>query len=169
MLAKRIAIIIAIAALLPLTVFFGVNLIDAPSDSIRLTAVKFEERKSEAKTNVEKRKIADEETKRNAEQEAVEKRHARALFYIAYPIGFLAFLIGGFVNLRADSLGLMYGGMLTLAEGCYLNWDNMDRWVRFDALVIAFAAILVCGYVKFRPDDVRLTPPAPVPRHPTEA
>ena len=88
----------------------------------------------------------------------------RVLFYIAYPIGLLAFLIGGFVNLRADSLGLMYGGILTLAGGCYNNWDNMNRWIRFDALVISLIAILVCGYFKFRPDDVKAPPSAPRPQ-----
>ena len=164
MLAKRIAIIIGIAVLLPLTVFFGVNLIDAPSDYIQVTEVKFAEHKSEAKTNAEKRKVAEEETQRNAFQQAAEKRHNRALFYVAYPIGLLAFLIGGFVNLRADSLGLMYGGMLTLGEGCYSNWDNMDRYVRFAALVIALAAILICGYVKFRLDDRNPVPAPPEPR-----
>jgi len=163
MLAKRIAVIIGIAVLLPLTVFFGVNLVDAPSDTIRLTEVKFQERKSEAKTNVEKRKIAEEETSRNAAQEAADKRHNRALFYVAYPIGLLAFLIGGFVDLRADSLGLMYGGILTLAEGCYFNWDNMDGWLRFLALVISLIAILLCGYLRFGQDAVRIkaAPSAP--------
>jgi hypothetical protein len=57
----------------------------------------------------------------------------------------------------------MYGGILTLAEGCYFNWDNMDGRLRFAALVIALVAILVCRYVKFRPDTPKPAPAAPSP------
>ena len=159
MLAKKVAVVLGIAILLPLAVFYGVNLIDAPPTYFN--SFEFDQKKEAAKTPTEKKKIAQEQDRLNKVYEAAEKRHERILFYVAYPVGLVAFLLGGLLTLGTDSIGLMYGGILTLTTGCYFYWDKMEGWLRFGSLILALAIFLAYGYWKRR-TEVRRTDTAEI-------
>jgi hypothetical protein len=147
-----IAIVVGIAILLPLTVCYGVNLIDAPRDWSKSSNIDYDQKIRDAKTPVEKKKLEQEQSQRQGALEAADRRHERILFFVAYPVGLAAFLIGSLLRLRAASIGLIYGGIVTLVFGCYTYWDKMDRWLRFESLLLTLVLFLVYGYVKFRPD-----------------
>src|ERR1051326_3267880 len=102
--AVLVAVVIGITILLPLTVFYGVNLINAPVEWDGLYGANYEQKIQEAKSPAEKHRLEQERDKRKANLEAAEKKHQRVLFFVAYPVGLAAFLIGSLLRLRASGI-----------------------------------------------------------------
>ncbi len=161
MLAKRIAHVIAIALLLPLAVFYGVNLVHPAPDYVNSTEL--EQKKASAKTPAVKRQVDQELQRRQTAFDSAQKRHDRSLFFVGYPVGMIAFLVGGIFALGADSIGLMYGGILTLVGGSGCYWANMDRWLRFETIILALVVFLLYGFWKLRSEarEAPIARPAP--------
>jgi hypothetical protein len=152
--AKQFAIGIGIALLLPLSVYYGVLLFSPPPDSSKYyeQSQEYSRRLSEAKTTAEKDRIVKEKSLNQKRQEEAQKRHQQHIFLVAYPVGLLAIIIGSLLTVQAVGAGLMFGGIFTLAEGCYSYWDKMPDWTRFFSLIIAMAVLIGFGYWKFPPE-----------------
>lgn len=152
--AKQFAIGIGIAILLPLSVYYGVLLFSPPPDSSKYyeQSQEYTQRLSQAKTQSEKEKISKEKSLHQKKQEEAQKRHQQHIFLVAYPVGMLAIIIGSLLTVQAVGAGLMFGGIFTLAEGCYSYWDKMPDWTRFISLIIAMAVLIGFGYWKCQPE-----------------
>lgn len=70
------------------------------------------------------------------------------LFYVAVPLGIFAILFGAFSPIQAIGTGLMFGGIFTLTEGYFCYWSELQDWMRFLSLLIAFVVLIYIGYRK---------------------
>lgn len=160
MLAKQFALGIGIAILLPLTIYYGVHLFSPPPDSSKYYERKYEQdhKIEETKNEVEKKRLRTESEARDKRYKAAERRHQQHLFYVAYPVGMLAIIVGILSGIRSIGAGLMFGGIFTLAEGCFSYWEAMPDWTRFTALVLALLVFIGFGYWKFQPKEEEQVP-----------
>jgi len=164
MLARRIVVAIALAFLLPLVVYQGVTVICKVPQPFN--AAVYDQRIAATKSLAEKQKISADRKAAQAANEAASKaageRMQQMLFYIGFPIGLLAFLIGGLLETGWAGIGLMYGGIATLAGSTADYWAKMDTTLRLEALGIAFLVVLIYGLIKVRP-GLRPSGPGPLP------
>jgi hypothetical protein len=80
------------------------------------------------------------------------------MFWVAFPIGLTALVVGMFVRTIPVGTGLSSGGLSTLTAGCHSYWDDMGDALRFYSLLIVLAVLITLGLTKF----ARTTPtPAP--------
>ncbi len=59
-------------------------------------------------------------------------------------------VVGTFVPVQAVGAGLMFGGIGTLAEGCFESWDYLGPWLRLAALLSSLIVIIMLGLWRFR-------------------
>lgn len=151
-LAKQFAVGIGIATLLPLTVWYGVRLFHPPPERRTYFPEELEgmPQPTPPRGDEEGDKARLERTQRLEQFEAAERLYYRALFYVAYPIGLLAFIVGTFLHVQAVGAGSMFGGLFTLGEGCYSYWDKLGDGMRFGSLLVALAVVVVIGCWRFR-------------------
>lgn len=157
--AKEFAIGIGIAILLPLSVYYGVQLFSPQPDWSKYfeQSQEYDRRFNEAKTKEERDRISKVRSHAKEKHEESQRRHKQHIFFVAYPVGMLAIIAGSLLTVQAVGAGLMFGGIFTLAEGCYSYWDNMADWTRFISLIIAMVVFIGFGYWKFRPAVEKLT------------
>lgn len=75
----------------------------------------------------------------------------RAQFWVSFPIGLVAILLGvAAIRIVCVGTSLAFGGLCTLSFGCYAYWDEMGDHLRFFSLLIALAALVVLGLTQFR-------------------
>src|SRR5262249_41979392 len=77
--------------------------------------------------------------------EAEQRAYYHDMFWVAYPVGLVALVVGLFFPVQAVGAGLLFGGLISLGEGCYSYRDRMDGWLRFGSLVVALLTLLVLG------------------------
>src|SRR6266404_5740028 len=119
--AKQLAVWLGIATLLPLVAWFGTAAFTPRSDDDEFNRVqaRLNERLSSATTQPDKEALRteiDEGAKKHAD---AEHRFEHRMFWVGLPIGLLALVIGTFVSVQAVGAGLMFGGIGTLAAGCF--------------------------------------------------
>lgn len=148
-LAKQFAIGFGIAALLPLAVWYGVRLYHPPPEWEAYLSPELYEDIRDAKGE-EKSELRAERAQRKQELEEAQRLFYRDLFYVAYPVGILALLVGAFLRVQAVGAGLMFGSLFTLGEGCYCYWDKMGDWMRFGSLMVALVILVGLGTWMFR-------------------
>jgi hypothetical protein len=146
---KQVAVFLGITVLLPLAVWYGTGVFCPPPEGYSRHEHEIEEQVREAKDDAEKMKLRDEKEKLTKEREAAERVHYRDMFYVAYPVGILALVVGIFFPVQAVGSGLMFGGLVSLAVGCYSYWDKMGYWMRFISLIVALALVIALGTWKF--------------------
>ena len=150
--AKQLAIWLAIAALVPLVAYLGTVAVSPPPDAEEFGRV-------QARLNEELAAApAAEKDKLRAQIDQGQKQYAdaqraftRRMFWVACPLGLIAIVIGVFVPIQAVGSGLMFGGIATLADGCYISWDVLGRWLRFGSLGFALILVVILGLWRFRP------------------
>jgi hypothetical protein len=152
-LAKQIAVWLAIVVLLPLSVWYGTSAFSPPPDRKKhqKATAKLDEKIREAEKAGEKEKLSEEKDRLEADLDAAERVYYGHMFWVAYPVGLGALIVGTFFRVQAVGSGLMFGGLSSLATGCYSYWDQMGDWLRFGSLVIALAVVLVLGTWRFWP------------------
>jgi hypothetical protein len=157
-LAKQFATGLGISVLLPLTVWYGVALFHPPPDrhiffpdEYSMTpapaAAPVAPEGSDEKADTARR----EREERQKRFEAEERLYYRAMFFVAYPVGLTAILVGALLRVQAVGAGLMFGGLGSLAEGCYSYWDKLGDSMRFGSLLLALAVVIIIGWMSFRP------------------
>jgi len=88
--------------------------------------------------------------------EEAERLHYRRMFFVAYPVGLLAIVVGGLLRVQAVGAGLMFAGLFTLGSGCYSYWDKMGDGMRFGSLVVALAFVVFLGCWEFRATEAEV-------------
>jgi hypothetical protein len=81
--------------------------------------------------------------------EEEQRLYYRAMFWISYPIGLSALVVGLFLPALPIGTAIAFGGLCTLATGCYSYWDDMGDALRFCSLLIVLAIITGIGLLKF--------------------
>ncbi len=147
MLARQFAIGFGIAIIFPLLIYYGVATFYPPPKinwyQAGLTGpnATTEQRQEAFEKQEEARQVYDQEA----------RKFARVLFWVAAPLGTIALLAGAWIKFHAIGAGLMFGGISTVAEGCWHYWDYLPNGFRFGSLLIAFAVLVVVAYMKLMP------------------
>ena len=147
MLAKKFALGFGIAIILPMLVHYGVSTF-SPSPKWQDRYNTYSYQKYQNATPEEKIKLDQERdaaTKRWQEKEKIFQRH---LFMVAVPIGLAAIIIGAVSIIQAIGTGLMFGGIFTLVDGYCWYWSELQDWMRFLSLLVAFIVLIFIGYRK---------------------
>jgi len=152
-LIKQLIIWVAIAALLPLTSWAGATMIH-PQTQLKELMAQNQRRQvavnSIVHENNEIRKQNWEEQEKLRKLIEEERRlFYRAMFWIGYPIGLTALLVGLFLRALPVGTAVAFGGLCTLATGCYSYWDDMGDALRFFSLLIVLAITTAIGLLKF--------------------
>jgi len=74
----------------------------------------------------------------------------RHLFYSAVPAGILAIAAGLLIPVPGIGAGFMFGGLLTLLYGFFVNWSDLPVKIRFTSLLFGLVLFIVIGWVKYR-------------------
>lgn len=148
---KQVGIWLGIVILLPFANWHATALIRPAPDA----------RAADRETSPLRRKISDtedkaEKAKLNTELEALEKEHSekerifhQALFWVSYPVGLAAVVFGILFRVQLVGGGLIFGGLASLANGCYSYWDDMEAMHRFLSLLLALLVLLLMGSWRF--------------------
>lgn len=149
MLAKKIAVGLGVAILLPLVIYFGVrSVVPAPEHDEYVKRPTYmvplpedvEERSAELQRREEEREVQE------AAYDAAAKDFARALFYVSAPLGIIAILAGAIPKVPAVGAGLIFGGILSVTNGYVHYWAYLEDWTRFVSLTTALIVLLFIGY-----------------------
>jgi hypothetical protein len=148
---KQVAVWLGIVVLLPFAVWYGTSAFSPPPDWKRYTREeeRLTERLQEANAD-EKAKIREEKDRLENERDEQERRFYGHMFWVACPLGLGTFIIGIVFPVQAVGGGLMFGGLISLAVGCYSYWDRMGDNLRFASLVIALLVVSALGTWRFR-------------------
>jgi hypothetical protein len=122
---------------------------------------KLEQRIGDDREDKEKvRRLRQEQERLQDELERAERVFYRTMFWVAYPVGLLATVVGLFFPVQVIGAGMLFGGLFSLTAGCYSYWDHMDAWLRFGSLLVALLLLLVLGTGRFRPGPAHPAQPA---------
>ncbi len=147
MLAKKIALGFGIAVILPLLVHYGVSTF-TPQPKWQ-DYYQYQNYGAEQGVSAqEKAKLEAERVEKERAYHKAEKVFQERLFIVAVPIGLGAIVLGGLGTVQAIGTGLMFGGIFTLTEGYCLYWSELQDWMRFLSLLVAFAVLIYVGYRK---------------------
>jgi energy-coupling factor transporter transmembrane protein EcfT len=164
-LVKQIAVWLGIVVLLPLAIWYGVSAFSTPPDAKEnaKALAKINEQLQDAKEEKDKAardKLRKERDRLQAEDEETQRRFYHDMFWVAYPTGLVATIVGIFFPVQAVGAGLMFGGLISLATGCYTFWDRMDAWLRLGSLLVALVVLLALGSWRFWPARLERRPVA---------
>lgn len=147
MLAKKFALGFGVAIILPMLVHYGVSTFSpAPKWRDRYEHGNYQQYKNatpEEKARLDRERDAREERWRNQQ-----KTFQRHLFFVAVPLGIAAIIIGAVSTIQAIGTGLMFGGIFTLVDGYCWYWSELQDWMRFVSLLVAFVVLIFIGYRK---------------------
>jgi hypothetical protein len=150
-LIKQLIIWASISALLPLTSFAGATMLHP-----RTRMKELMDRVQRVQQETYDTKDVDARTRSRDEQERLQKEidteqrlFYRAMFWIGFPIGLVALVVGLLLRHPAVGTALAFGGLCTLTSGCYSYWDNMGDALRFFSLLIVLAILVAIGLTKF--------------------
>lgn len=148
MLAKKLALGLAVALILPLSIQYGVKAFNPRVDRDEYITDYWE--KYNVATEEEKEIMRNESStfdKYDAYQDKLfQKRH----FYTAISIGITAIIIGSLLSVQAIGAGLMFGGIFSVMNVFYMSWYHIPDWVRFLTLVLGLIVIVYIGYAKMK-------------------
>jgi len=150
--AKQIAVWLAITTLLPFTAYFSVQAFTKmpnPAEFYR-KQTRLNEELISAKTDADKDRLRAEIDGMKTDQDQIERVFASRLFYVSYPLGLIAIVVGLFTPVQSVGAGLMFGGLATLTTGCYEGFEFLSPTMKFSGLILLLAVIIVLGLLKYR-------------------
>ena len=98
------------------------------------TTARLDERTKDAKDGAEKEKLRAEKDQLEAELDEAERVFYGHMFWVAYPVGLVAVIVGTFFPVQAVARAHVRG-LGSLTTGCYSYWDRMGDRLRFGSLV----------------------------------
>ena len=147
MLAKKFALGFGIAIILPMLVHYGVSSFSPRPKWQDYYDVGYYQRIKDASPE-EKAKLEQERKEQQEKLEEVRKRFQKHLFFVAVPVGIIAIVVGAISPIQAIGTGLMFGGIFALINGYCWYWSELQDWMRFLSLLVAFIILIFIGYRK---------------------
>ena len=147
MLAKKFALGFGIAIVLPMMVHYGVSTITPCPKPRDYRIENYYERHKEASPE-EKIQLRAQKNELENKRRQARQRFERHLFFVAVPVGIAAIIIGSLISIQAIGTGLMFGGIFTTIVGYSWYWSELQDWMRFVSLLIAFVILIFIGYRK---------------------
>ncbi len=148
MLARKIVIGFGIAAIFPELIYYGLSTFYPPPKQQDY----FTYRSLPSTATPEERKAHDAEQTKMRQAFAVAARaFARVMFAISTVLGVIAILVGAHLKSHAVGVGLILGGICSLALGYWAYAMHLDDWFRFLSLLAGFVALLFVGFRKLDP------------------
>lgn len=147
--AKNFAIGLAITIILPCVAHYGVKSFSPHAKYDAFSKQQYLESyglKSATDPGYDKAKAAALETEYDKGRSAFNKD----LFYVAVPVGILSIAVGLVIPLPGIGSGFMFGGLLALLYGFFMNWADLTDKVRFVSLLLALILFVVIGWAKYR-------------------
>ena len=150
-LIKQLIIWVGIAALLPLSSWSGAIMLHPRTHLNELMEKQSRIQQETYDTNdvTARNKHRDEGEIITKEVNEEQRRFYGAMFWVSFPIGLAALLIGLFLGTLPVGTSLAFGGLCTLTAGCYSFWDDMGDTLRFFSLLIVLIILIVVGLAKF--------------------
>ena len=144
--ARLFALGFAVAILFPVAAHFTIYMFSPPpkEEDYGLGTYSYQV-ESQSGTKEERLAKAKEEDQKQKAFDAANKREARTLFYGIYPIALAALIVGTFLRAAAVGTGLIFAGILCLADSCYSSWDIVPGWVSLGSVILATLIVLVIG------------------------
>src|SRR3954468_9333679 len=150
-LIKQLIVWVGIVALLPLSSWAGATIIH-PRTALKdlMSQSNRAQQESNSTQDPQARSKAFDEQQRLLKLMDEEKRiFYRAMFWVGFPIGLAAMVVGLWLRSVAVGTGLAFGGLCTLTAGCYSYWDDMGDVLRFVSLLIVLVILIAIGLQKF--------------------
>jgi hypothetical protein len=147
MLAKKFALGFGIAIILPMLVHYGVSTFSpAPKWQDRYDSYSYQ--RYDKATPEERAQIDKERKEQDRIWRQKQKTFQSHLFVVAVPVGIASIIIGAILPIQAIGTGLMFGGIFSLSEGYMMYWSELQDWMRFLSLLVAFVVLIFVGYRK---------------------
>ena len=147
MIAKKIGFGFGIAIILPLLIHYGVSTF-SPQPKWKDYRNNYYSQEYQQASAEEKAKMTEERKQKDEEYRAKQKIFQQRLFFVAVPIGLTAIIVGSFLSVQAVGAGLIFGGIFTVIDGYCWYWTELQDWMRFVSLLIAFIILVTIGYKK---------------------
>lgn len=144
--AKQVATWLCITTLFPLATWYATAAFYPPPDyDAKQEALDKYPMSDEPKNDPGKTEFRNARDKIEKDYKEAEKGFNRRMFWVTYPLGILAVLIGLVIPVQSVGAGLMFGGICALSAGCYSAWDDIGRWAHFWSLIVALLGVIVAG------------------------
>ena len=151
-LIKQMIVWAGISALLPLSSWAGATMLHPRTQLKDLMSQQQRVSQESYDTNTDaaaRTKARDEQQRLGKLIDQERRLYYRAMFWIGFPIGLVALIVGLFLRSVAVGTGLAFGGLCTLTTGCYSYWDDMGDALRFFSLLIVLVILMAIGLLKF--------------------
>jgi hypothetical protein len=131
--AREWVVGVALAIMLPMIVYYTVEVINPYHTSVEELSDRKEPVSSE-------------------ERASARKAYYRTLFQIAAAVGFIAITAGNFISFAPASviIGLILGGVFCLLLGYSVYWSYMNNVLKLVLVIIAFLMLLAQSLYRFR-------------------
>ncbi|MBP7088611.1 MAG: hypothetical protein KBB01_04855 [Candidatus Omnitrophica bacterium] len=147
MLAKKFALGFGIAIILPMLVHYGVSTF-SPAPKWDNYYDNYSYQRYDKATPEERAQLDKERKEKNKIWQEKLKIFQRNLFFVSVPVGIACIIIGAIMPIQAIGTGLMFGGIFSLTEGYMFYWSELQDWMRFLSLLVAFVVLIFVGYRK---------------------
>ena len=147
MLAKKFAIGFGIAVILPMMIHYGVSTFSRSPKWADYYGYQNNYPGPNASSE-EVKKYQKERQQKDQLFRSAQKVFQKHLFVVAVPIGIAAIVLGALSPVQAVGTGLMFGGIFTLMDGYFWYWSELQDWMRFLSLLLAFIVLIYIGYRK---------------------
>lgn len=146
---KNLALALGIVILLPLTVYYGVQVIKPhPSWEFATQAPARDDFKEHDEWR-RARDSYDKEYKEAYDSYTKEKLHVYnwTYFCIAAIIGLVCIVAGVFMNIDFLGLGFIFGGLITLVTAFFHSWGLFNDIIKFFSLLGAIGLLIALAYI----------------------
>ena len=150
--SKHVVVALGLAVILPMLVYYGVSSVIPPPEWRDYTPRReqAETPKSEARDQKETQKLTAFLVSPGKDFVEAKRAFSRALFFVAVPVGLIAIVVGGLLSVPAIGPGLILGGVASLVLGYGRFWSDLENWMRFGSLLVAFVVLILIAWRKFR-------------------
>jgi hypothetical protein len=148
---KQLIVWVGIAALLPLSSWAGATVLHPRTRMNELVAQsrRASEETYDTRDVAARGKSRDERQRLAGLIDEEQRLFHRAMFWVGFPIGLAALVLGLLLRHVAVGTALAFGGVCTLTAGCYSYWDHMGDALRFASLLVVLVILVAIGLLKF--------------------